>query len=161
MILFHGTSATFETFERAALGAGDSHPNGHLGVWLTTSPQLASAFGDWTLAVDAPGDVLYDMPIGDLSRLAHRCQREDDGGIELHRATAEALRKQGFEMIAIRETDGTAPTMVSLYPERCRIVDRILGKSDALGMTRYDAMAMQSFADRGLEISERELSLRG
>lgn len=158
MLLFHGTDADFTSFEERFLAPDDKHANGALGVWLATMPTLACGFGKWTLAVEVAGDRIFDMSVRDLRKLAELGMRDPEGSVVAHQRLAAQIRDAGYHFIAIRESDGSAPTMIAIRPEDCRIVERIESRTDQAGLDRFTRMAMETFALRGIEPTDLERS---
>lgn len=160
MIVFHGTSRPLDRFESgSSFTPKDNHPNGHLGLWLTTIPTLAARFGGWVLAVEAPSTAIFKMPVEQLRKLADAGNRQLDGGVELHRTFGEGLRADGYDLLAVTEQDGSAPTVVSLFPAQCIIVERIAA-TDGAAIERFLTLAEQSIIDRGIELSAMEAQIR-
>lgn len=125
MILFHGTNAEFETFQDDFLNSReDGHVNGAMGVWLSPDPRLASSFGRWLLAVEVPDSRIYDMPLQELIQLARLNYRDETDSLVRHQEFANGLRSEGFDLVTIREENGSADTLIALHPERCVIVGR-------------------------------------
>ena len=123
MILFHGTNREFDAFSSEFLHTNpDRHENGRLGVWVTTDPELAVRFGRILLAVETPGDRVFDLEVRALLNMGKNAPEDQDVFGDFRRN----LINRSFDVLAIREADGSAPTRVILDPERCRIVGRAL-----------------------------------
>ena len=160
MIVFHGTSRPLDKFEAGfSFTPEGNHPNGGLGLWLTTIPTLAARFGGWVLAVEAPASSVFRMTVEDLRNLADAGNRQKDGGVEMHRAFGVGLRADGYDLLAVIEQDGSAPTVVSLLPDQCAIIERIAA-TDRSGIERFLALAEQSLIDRGIDLSVMEAQIR-
>jgi len=145
MILFHGTDALFDAFSSDWLNSHeDRHANGNLGVWVTTNFELASRFGKYVLAVETDGDQMFDMDVSDLIKMASKLSSPED-----YRELSAWLRREGYHVIAVRETDGSAPTRVLIDPEGTRIVGRALvGDNEQMRIVAEMATEVDDFAYR-------------
>lgn len=128
-LYYHGTDRYFDVFDPALLHSREGgHLNGVLGVWVATEPALASRFGSQVLVVSPAGHRVKTIEISELSELARRGDKEDDGGLDLHRRYAEQIRAE-HDVLAIEETSGEVHMAILLHPEQVRIVERVPSES--------------------------------
>lgn len=105
MIGFHGTDNEFEAFSEAFLGSNDRNsPNGRLGVWFYTDPELAALHGKRVLAVEADIRKPYCMTVRELM---HVSAPKTTGDIRETLGQARTnLIEQGYDAVRVVEMDG-------------------------------------------------------
>jgi hypothetical protein len=127
MRLFHGTDAVFTSFSLDYAAREVMHSNGNLGVWLSSTPELASRFGTRLLEVDAAFLRIYTMSVGELSGLNTQYRRACARGIcmpsedQYYRQYREEMIGRGFDAIALQEITGDVEMYICLVPQSLRI----------------------------------------
>lgn len=117
MMLFHGTASVFKQFSLDFAVRDDMNGNGHLGVWLAAARETASLFGPYCLEVDASFSQSIVIGISDLARMNRECIKaqfardltaEEVRAFEreFYCARRQALLGDGYDSIAVRETNG-------------------------------------------------------
>lgn len=129
--MYHGTQERFEHFDLKFAARPGMSGNGHLGVWLAVTRELAERFGKTCLDVDVQVGKPYLMPLQELSRLNDRCNRltrdmVDDAEVAktermFYRAYRMELLIQGYDIIYLEETDGRIEMAIGLVPDKLTI----------------------------------------
>lgn len=113
---YHGTDSDFIAFSERPIPRGDSVGNCSLGHWVSFSPEVAGKFGQSLLTVDINPTRVAVMTVKELSAMHRATQHDDDGGHSFHAAHADQLRDEGYDFLAIEETDGRVGVGVILDP---------------------------------------------
>lgn len=120
--LFHGTNSEFESFSLKFAARPGMAGNGHLGIWLATTPDLAYRFGDICMVVEMNNPCVYEMDISELKTLHNEARGEDE--FLFYQGVRNKLMSQGFNAIAIIEGDGNCAMFVALDPGKLNIMSR-------------------------------------
>lgn len=131
---YHGTNAAFNEFSLDFAARPGMALNGHLGVWLATSPTDGQRFGALCLTVALNTQKSLTIPLHDLKELhkqlvqrTHAMTLED--ALELGRQTyieyRERLTSQGIDTLYIQEDDGAVDMLIGLVPSRLEILDSV------------------------------------
>lgn len=122
--VYHGTDAQFTKFSLDFAGRPSMSGNGHLGIWVAATCDLAKNFGLYSLLVHMQVRTAYRMSIDELSAMNRHCQKhagDDPEKLALfERVYYTDFRKKllaaGYDTIFVVEQDSRIAMAIALDP---------------------------------------------
>ena len=128
--LYHGTSASFNSFSLEFAVSSEHAANGHLGIWLAVEKSVACRFGTKCLECEVEFKNIFSITVTELYDINQKCRKLIQSGenpepeniraveTKFYAEIRSALLEQGYDGIAVLEFDGRIDMYIALYPEQ-------------------------------------------